>query len=232
MRGKTMDVSLFKTLFSKSIHAGCLTDSNFVLVHYNAAFGKLFQINQVISGQLLWKVLMENGLNSNDLPQSILLKNQLKEGQSVSGKLRFNTTSGLKLKIDYTGHTLEASNELSYYFEFTDVTAQIEIKNALRATVSSLQLATDISNLGIFDYDFKKKKWLFNPRISQILGIQFASTNNTQDIINRVIHPEDYPMVFSEWIDKKNNGGKLEINFRIINPKEGLKFGEKQRKSI
>jgi PAS domain S-box-containing protein len=224
MNGKTMNANLFKTLFSKSIHSGCLTDSNFVLIHYNAAFGKLFQIQQEIAGQLLWKVLTENGLNPNDLPHSILLQNQLNEGQSVSGKLRMNPSNGSRLKIDFTGHALEASDELSYYFEFNDVTSQIEIKNALRATVSSLQLATDISNLGIFDYDFKKKKWLFNPRISQILGVQFSSLNSTPDIINNVIHPEDFPMVFSEWIDKKKNGGKLEINFRIIHPKSGLKY--------
>lgn len=224
MSGQTMSVNLFKTLFSKSIHAGCLTDSNFLLVHYNAAFGKLFQVDQEIIGQSIWKILTNNGLNPVDLPQASLLQKQLNDGLTVSGKLRVNPDSGVRLKIDYSGHSLENCDSYNYYFEFTDVTSQIEIKNALRATMSSLQLATDISNLGIFDYDFRKQKWLLNPRIYQILGIQVASTENTQDIFNRVIHPEDYPMVFSEWLEKKASGGKLDINFRIIHPKDGLKY--------
>lgn len=224
MSGKTMSVNLFKTLFSKSIHAGCLTDSNFLLIHYNAAFGQLFQVDHEIQGISIWKVLSSIGLNPVDVPQLSLLQKQLNDGLSVSGKLRINPDSGIRLKIDYTGYSIENCDGLNYYFEFTDVTSQIEIKNALRATMSSLQLATDISNLGIFDYDFRKRKWLLNPRIYQILGIQLTSTENTQDIFNRVIHPEDYPMVFSEWLEKKSAGSKLDINFRIIHPKEGLKY--------
>jgi hypothetical protein len=56
MSGQTMSVNLFKTLFSKSIHAGCLTDTNFLLIHYNAAFGKLFQVDKDIIGHSVWNI--------------------------------------------------------------------------------------------------------------------------------------------------------------------------------
>lgn len=224
MSGQTMSVNLFKTLFSKSIHAGCLTDCNFLLVHYNSAFDNLLQLEDDINGQSIWNVLSNYGLNPNDVPHIPILQNQLDEGKTISGKLRINLKSGIRLKIDYTGHSLENCDGYSYYFEFTDVTSQIEIKNALRTTMSSLQLATDISNLGIFDFDYRKQKWLLNPRLYQILGLQISSTENTFDIFNRVIHPEDFPMVYSEWLDKKKTGGKLELNFRIIHPKDGLKY--------
>jgi PAS domain S-box-containing protein len=169
-------------------------------------------------------LLSSYGLNPIDLPQVTSLQKQLNEGLNVSGKLRINPDSGVRLKIDYSGHSLENCDSSNYYFEFSDVTSHIEIKNALRATMSSLQLATDISNLGIFDYDYRKQKWLLNPRIYQILGIQVTSIENTQDIFNRVIHPEDYPMVFTEWLDKRTTGGKLDINFRVIHPHDGLKY--------
>lgn len=224
MSGQTMSVNLFKTLFSKSIHAGCLTDTNFKLIHYNAAFGKLFQVDKEIIGHSVWNILSACGLNPIDLPKPNSLQKQLNDGLNVSGKLRINQSGGVRLKIDYSGHSLENCDGSNYYFEFSDVTSHIEIKNALRATMSSLQLATDISNLGIFDYDYKKQKWLLNPRIYQILGIQVSSTENIQEVLNRVIHPEDYPMVFTEWLDKKNTGGKLDVNFRVIHPNDGLKY--------
>lgn len=219
-----MNASLFKTLFSKSIHAGCLTDAEFNLIDFNTAFLGLLHLDSDIEGKSLWKILTSLGLNPADLPKLNQLKNQLNTLELVSGKLRINTPNGRRLKIDFTGHSLEHCDDFKYYFEFTDLTSEIEVKKALRATMSSLQLATDISNLGIFDYDFRKEKWLLNPRIYQILGISMSLNDNSENIINRIIHPEDFPILLSEWIDKKVNGGKLDINFRIIHPKDGIKY--------
>jgi PAS domain S-box-containing protein len=224
MESKIMNASLFKTLFSKSIHAGCLTDAEFNLIDFNTAFLGMLQLGSDIEGKSLWVVLTSTGLNPADLPKLNQLKKKLHSEELVSGKLRINTSNGRRLKIDFTGHSLEHCDDFKYYFEFTNLTSEIEAKKALRATMSSLQLATDLSNLGIFDYDFRKEKWLLNPRIYEILGITMSSNNDTENTINRIIHPEDFPMLLSEWIDKKVNGGKLDINFRIIHPKEGVKY--------
>jgi PAS domain S-box-containing protein len=224
MESKIMNASLFKTLFSKSIHAGCLTDPEFNLIDFNTAFLGMLQLGSDIEGKSLWEVLTSTGLNPADLPKLNQLKKKLHSEELVSGKLRINTSNSRRLKIDFTGHSLEHCDDFKYYFEFTNLTSEIEAKKALRATMSSLQLATDLSNLGIFDYDFRKEKWLLNPRIYEILGITMSSNNDTENTINRIIHPEDFPMLLSEWIDKKVNGGKLDINFRIIHPKEGVKY--------
>jgi PAS domain S-box-containing protein len=219
-----MNASLFKTLFSKSIHAGCLTDAKFNLIDYNTAFLGMLHRGADIEGKSLWETLILLGLNPADLPKLNQLKKQLDSKDLVTGKLRINTRNGRRLKIDFTGHSLEYCGDFKYYFEFSDLTSEIEAKKALRATMSSLQLATDLSNLGIFDYDFRKEKWLLNPRIYQILGISITSKEDTENIINRIIHPEDFPMLLAEWINKKVNGGKLDINFRIIQPKDGIKY--------
>ncbi len=219
-----MNASLFKTLFSKSIHAGCLTDAKFNLIDYNTAFLGMLHMGADIEGKSLWETLILLGLNPADLPKLNQLKKQLDSKDLVTGKLRINTRNGRRLKIDFTGHSLEYCGDFKYYFEFSDLTSEIEAKKALRATMSSLQLATDLSNLGIFDYDFRKEKWLLNPRIYQILGISITSKEDTENIINRIIHPEDFPMLLAEWINKKVNGGKLDINFRIIQPKDGIKY--------
>lgn len=224
MESKITNASLFKTLFSKSIHAGCLTDDAFNLIDFNTAFLGLLHLGSEIEGMSLWEVFTAVGLNPADLPKINQLKKQLHFGEPVSGILRINTRNGRRLKIDFTAHSLEHCENFKYYFEFTDLTSAIEVKKALRATMSSLQLATDISNLGIFDYDFKKEKWLLNPRIYQILGIPISIIENAENALNRIIHPEDFPMLLSEWVDKKMNGGKLDLNFRIIHPKDGIKY--------
>ncbi len=224
MESKITNASLFKTLFSKSIHAGCLTDAEFNLIDYNTAFLGMLHLGSDIEGKSLWEVFTAVGLNPADLPKLNQLIKQLHLGEPFTGKLRINTKNARRLKIDFTGHSLGHGGDFKYYFEFTDLTAEIEVRKALRASMSSLQIATDISNLGIFDYDFRTEKWLLNPRFYQILGISMSIGDNIENTVNSIIQPEDFPMLLSEWVDKKTNGDKLDIIFRIIHPKEGIKY--------
>ncbi len=84
------------------------------------------------------------------------------------------------------------------------------------------QLAIDISNIGVWDFDAKLNKVYFSESSKRIIGLENDNTfgNNINDWNDRV-HPEDREKYFQDYQDHINGLKPLYINEHRVKCKDG-----------
>lgn len=96
-------------------------------------------------------------------------------------------------------------------------------EQALQVSEERLHLAKQAANLGIFDYDCKRKIIYWDEQMCQLWGDGSDKTVTYKEFM-AVIHPEDHAVrqaAYNHAINPANNGEYI-IEFRVIHPISGV----------
>ncbi len=214
----TKAISIHQQLFDQGYAPRCLVllDGSFVLT--NQAFRKLFKLSGShleIKDLNLFDVIAEaTGVYREKIDKEQFFLSESIE--PIEGKIILIQDDGNKIKLDYIQSRVELDDFPMLSFEWQDVTEKVESRKTLRSTYERLQLAASISNLGIWEYEFDNTEWYLNEWMCALFNIPaHGKTNITEDFLKK-IHPSDIERLTKHWKDVKENGGSLDIEFRVI----------------
>ena len=166
----------FEVLFEHLLRPVCVLDQSEKLIFFNAAFVRLLDWKSQDSSSTFSETLRMKGLYGDD---AAYLHSSIRH--ILSGKprleplkIRFINAQGAKRKIDVYLRSIQLDGETVCLCEFAEVTEQVALKSELRTSQSSLQLASEVAETGIFDYDIPSRKLIINPKLSTLTGIAFS----------------------------------------------------------
>jgi PAS domain S-box-containing protein len=104
----------------------------------------------------------------------------------------------------------------SVIFVARDISARKYAEEALRQSQERLQLALDGSDLGLWDWNIRRKEAYLSPQWKRRLGYQVQEIENTYQSFEQLIHPQDLPRVRDAIANHfAGNSPTYEVEFRM-----------------
>lgn len=213
---------LYEQLFEKSEIPRCSTSEEDVIINANLKFRAIFEVNHsdILTGTVKLHELISSKnseFDSKKLQKELDLFLQRKG--SAEGRLSMYTAQGQKIKLDYHRKLIRAEAVHLIAYEFIDVTEKIEYRKNLRSAYERLEIAAEVSNLGVWEYEFESKKWHLNDAMLNLFGLE--KFDGKPEGFNEVIQKNDLKYLYEAWLHAKQNSEPLSINIRINHPKKG-----------
>jgi PAS domain S-box-containing protein len=105
---------------------------------------------------------------------------------------------------------------------FVDITESIKAQEELKQTTTRLQLAKEISDIGVWEQDIETDKITWDIRLRQLTGFDLEAEVNMETYFNH-IHPDDLASV-KKRIERPSSDGKIENFFRFIRPDGAMRY--------
>ncbi|MBD2340500.1 response regulator [Calothrix sp. FACHB-156] len=87
-----------------------------------------------------------------------------------------------------------------HLWKYSDITLRKQSENALRLSEERLKLALDSVDEGLWDWNLATGEVYRSPRWATMLGYEPEEIENTIKVKNRLIHPEDLPIMHQRLI--------------------------------
>ncbi len=113
-----------------------------------------------------------------------------------------------------------------------DVTADHENEERLRKTLKQLTLAQKVAKLGVWDYDMVRNDLNWSDETYEILGLDKAEVQPTQELFFESIHPDDREFVNSNYNDFLNNKESRRVRHRVMTRDGTIKYVVEQCDAI
>lgn len=220
MKVKIQKTVVLHLAIERSLIPLCICTIDHKIAYSNAAFETLFPAAAHTSGAIFQSVLKEAGLYTDDFS----LLDTLEEGSRHEiVKLRFRDALGNKRKLDVHFSLIPSENEVFMLFQFEDVTERIAARDTIRTFTNGLQMAADINQLGIFEFNFRNQQLLINRQLAKITGWTDADPARVSSFVrDHLIHP-DFDTLSEAFFGMLQSGEKIE---RILHLRDVL-LGER-----
>lgn len=123
---------------------------------------------------------------------------------------------GTEFPVEARCRIIEIEGERYYQNVICDVTKRRSVERELRRSEDRLELALEMSGIGIWDWDVRRDELCPSPGLLRMLGYL---TNELQggDAIRRLFHPEDRAATSRSWDDLLDGGEpRFEAEMRIL----------------
>ncbi len=111
---------------------------------------------------------------------------------------------------------IEIEGERYYQYVIRDLTEQRRTERALQRAEERLELALEVSQLGIWDWDVRRDEVYLSPTLLRMLGYSRAGLQG-RDSIRGLLHPEDRAAASAKWqalVD--GSEASLETEMRVL----------------
>jgi PAS domain S-box-containing protein len=141
--------------------------------------------------------LFFNQIHPDDWPSYLkLVKQSAKACQNFHYKWRFITPSGKLKWIEATSQPEKRTNgDIAWYGVASDITHQTEAELELKQLQERLALVLKGSNDGWWDWDIVNDQLYLSPRWWSMLGYTTGELENSHQVWQNLIHPEDVDQV-------------------------------------
>jgi PAS domain S-box-containing protein len=104
-----------------------------------------------------------------------------------------------------------------------DITESKRLQESLAESLERLDLATNAAQLGIFDWDIKNNKFIWDDGMYSLYGIQRDNPESLLEIWSKMLHPDDREG-FERIVDQVlHNDMTFDTEFRVISSDESIK---------
>ncbi len=105
----------------------------------------------------------------------------------------------------------------------TDVTRQHEAEEALREGEERLAIALQAASLGVYDYDLRSGTIRCDDRTGEIVGEAGGATLATEEVLVRLVHPDDRERVREELVQalQPSGNGRYAVTMRLFRLSDG-----------
>ncbi len=156
----------------------------------------------------------------------------------ISMNVRFDTPNlGIRWMQIRGNYYTTAVGEHRTVFVSRDITDLVEFSAKIEESKERLALALDAASAGLWDLDVKKKSYLINQKLSELLGFENYKeeifVTEEDNFWEKIIHPEDKNRVifqFNTFLNGKSNSYIGE--HRIINMKNEIIWVDSRAKKV
>lgn len=104
------------------------------------------------------------------------------------------------------------------YSIFFDITERINAEQELRQSKMHLALAQSIASIGSAGVDFRTGKWDWSDETFRIYGVSRDTFTPTAESLGQMVHPEDWPLLYSHYLGAQKGINPDPIEYRIKKP--------------
>ncbi len=130
------------------------------------------------------------------------------------------TKDGRRLDVWLTGTTLAGEEGEPAMIATTerDITEHRRAKEALQKSERRLSLALDGAQMGIWEWDVRANRLVWNPREYELLGLPVGAGDVDTETFFARVHPEDLPELRALLARAVEQGEEFTHEFRIVRP--------------
>ncbi len=213
--------NLFEQLFETSSLPRSVVNAEGEIVFMNKAFRQLIHFEDAGNPPSLLIDLLRPLLTHSEYESEIEYPTRLKIRSPHCGKIVLSYKTGQRLKIDFKVNYVHAANTDYYSYEWTDVSDKVGALKALKSTGERLDLAAEILNLGVWEYEFESQHWFLNNRMFDIFGQPKDQFNSNAEAFNHFFDEDNLKLLYKHWDEAKDTGSKLNIDLFINHPEKG-----------
>jgi PAS domain S-box-containing protein len=124
------------------------------------------------------------------------------------------------------------SNAVTFLFLVAVVEERQASEKALRQREQQLNVALDAANMGAWDYEVKSGAVRWSSTLEAIHGIDVGSFGGTFESYLEDVHPDDHQRVVQSLAVNLEQGGKHEIEYRIVRPDGKVRWVEGKGRAL
>lgn len=101
------------------------------------------------------------------------------------------------------------------YSILVDITERINAEHECRQSKMHLALAQSIASIGSAAVDFRTGKWDWSEETFRIYGVSRDTFTPTAETLGAMVHPEDWPLLYSHYLGAQKGTNPDPIEYRI-----------------
>jgi len=104
-----------------------------------------------------------------------------------------------------------------------DITERKQLEQALRKSQSELEEAQRVARIGSWSFNARANQVAWSEELHRIFGLKKSEFGGTHEAFVACVHPEDRERVLRVGAKARAAGRPLDIEYRIVTPRGGLK---------
>lgn len=145
----------------------------------------------------------------------------LQRGEAVWQTFRIRTRNGACLVTSWASVPLDGGMRICIA---QDITRQEEAAAALQERTERLHLALHAAHMGTWDYHLQAESVAYSPEAESLLGLLPGHFDSRKQSFYDLVHAEDRERVVQATVDAVQEGGELDIEYRIHHSLKGLRW--------
>ncbi|MFQ3237663.1 MAG: two-component system sensor histidine kinase/response regulator, partial [Paraglaciecola sp.] len=127
-------------------------------------------------------------------------------------------TNGELLVLHVNITTLDQKQGKSYLLTIVETTRQTPADDGIYNMIQRLKIATDVAEIGIWEYDVTSRQFIWDEHMFAIYGIEPNNFSGKLEDWSDCLHPDDYAHTFDLYRQAIDQGSKLDLSYRIMTP--------------
>ena len=158
----------------------------------------------------------------------IFAKTIAETGSIVNFESEIYRRDGSTLWISESGRLVKTENGEPLYYEIIvyDISDRKHAETLLNEMTQRLTLATDSAGLGIWDYDIRENRLVWDDRMFQLYGVHPREFCGAYEAWQKGLHPEDRQRTEAELQVAIEEGKEFHTEFRIVWPRGEIRHIE------
>lgn len=148
------------------------------------------------------------------------------EHYSYTTEINCLEKDGSELPVRLTLNSVATTNGLVTLVVFRDISRMVIAETNLEEVNKKMQAALDASIIGIWEYNIIDKTFIWDETMYGLYGVSGDSgvKENPEMIMKKTIHPEDIENKTRKFWQVVEEGGKLDVSFRIVWPDGSVRY--------
>ncbi|MFM7021827.1 MAG: PAS domain-containing protein [Flavobacteriales bacterium] len=117
-----------------------------------------------------------------------------------------------------------AKGNTSFIGIYFDITEQVEIEKKIDQITQTLKIATEGSNIGVWDYDLVNNRLIWDEGMYKLYGIKARDFEGVYEAWIKGVHPDDMPDTHKQVEMAISGEKKFDTEFRVIWPDGSIHF--------
>jgi PAS domain S-box-containing protein len=144
----------------------------------------------------------------------------LAENKTITEEETLMTANGIRVFSSIKGPLYDGEGHVCGLFGISrDITERKLSEEQLRISKERLQLALEVTQVGLWDWDIQRDSAYLSPRYYEITGYRVDEVRADFEFFKRTVHPDDLPSVL-RVIDAHFQGGipAIDVDYRVQKP--------------
>ncbi len=212
----------FETLVNEAPVAIAILDNQDRVERLNKKFESMFGYSQSEAvGCQINDLIVPDALKDEGMTATL----DVAKGEQVFFETVRKTKTGKELQVSIIGKpVLFKKDQIAVFGIYQDISDRKVSEIKLRELSERLMLAAESAGIGIWDYEIKNKKLVWESEMFKLLGLEEDDSRDLIDAFREAVVSEDADRVLNNIFNINKAGGHYEDRFRVKDQSNNTKF--------
>ncbi|MFQ3218233.1 MAG: two-component system sensor histidine kinase/response regulator [Paraglaciecola sp.] len=215
----SVDCSPSSTLLNAVSNAVIEVSDKGLILYANTAVENMFAFPQAtVIGTEINALLPHSFVAVNNSFASHVFKPINGSQTSFTGTCTAVKQTGEPLVLNVSITPLNQQQGKSYLLTIVEATSHTAPEDGINNVLQRLKIATDVAEIGIWEYDLASRQFIWDERMFAIYDIDPNNFTGKLEDWSDSLHPDDYAHTFDFYQQAFHEDCKFDLSYRIITP--------------